>query len=107
MDDLTSLLPKENIPIPSSSDSYVTDSTIAPFSEKLMLNHSLLLISSGLSSLGIAIADTMRKDLQTTYMKFTVEGKTYAKEGTDILIDNGWLEQPPQAVKHENLVGVK
>lgn len=106
MDDLNSTLPKEKIPIPSSSDSYVTDSTIAPFSEKLMLNHSLLLISSGLSSLGMAIANTMRKDLQTKYMKFTAEGKLYAKEGTDILIDNGWLEQPPQAVKHENLVGV-
>ncbi len=106
MDDLNSLLPEENIPIPSSSDSYVTDSTVAPFSEKLMLNHSLLLISSGLSSLGMAISDTMRKDLQTKYMKLTAKGKLYAKEGTDILIDNRWLEQPPQVVKHENLVGV-
>jgi hypothetical protein len=107
MADLDSLLPRENIPIPSSSDSYVTDSTIAPFSEKLMLNHSLLLISSGLSSLGMAIADTMRKDLQVMYKKFTAAGKLYAKEGADILIENGWPEQPPQAVKHENLVGVR
>jgi hypothetical protein len=106
MDDLTSVLPKENIPIPSSSDSYVTDSTIAPFSEKLMLNHTLLLVSSALSSLAMAIADTMRKDLQTKYIKFAAEDKIYGKKGADILIDNGWFEQPPQAVKHENLVGV-
>jgi hypothetical protein len=105
MDELTSILPLENIPIPSASDSFVTNSTIAPYSEKLMLNHSLLLISSGMSSLGMAIADTIRKDLQTKYMRFTVEGKLYAEKGNKILIDNGWLEQPPQAVKHENLVG--
>jgi hypothetical protein len=44
--------------------------------------------------------------LQTKYMKFITEGKFYSKTGADILIDNGWLEQPMQAVKRENLVGV-
>ncbi len=33
--ELTSLLTDEGIPIPSASDSYVTDSTVAPFWEKL------------------------------------------------------------------------
>lgn len=104
--ELTSLLTDEGIPIPSSSDSYVTDSTIAPFSEKLMMIHSSVLESSGISSLGVAIADTMRSDLQTKYMKYTAENMKYAKHSTDILIANGWLEQPPQAIKHENLVEV-
>jgi len=59
-----------------------------------------------LGSLGLAIADTMRGDLQNKYMKYTVVDLKYAKDGIDILIDNGWLEQPPQAVRHENLVWV-
>lgn len=104
--ELTSLLTQEGIPIPSYSDSYVNDSLIAPFSEKLMLSHSMALASSGISSLGMAIADTMRVDLQGKYMKYFAEDMKYSKTGADIIIKNGWLEQPPQAVKHENLVGV-
>ena len=106
LDELTAILTKENIPIPSSYDSYLTDSTVAPFSEKLMLNHTIVLASSGISRLGMAIANTMRSDLSLKYIKFTAEDMKYSKEGSDILIDNGWFEQPPQATKHENLVGV-
>jgi hypothetical protein len=104
--ELTSLLTDEGIPIPSSSDSYVTDSTVAPFSEKLMMGHTLILTSSAISSLGMAMADSMRSDLQTKYMKFFVEDMKYSKDGADIMIANRWLEQPPQAIKHENLVRV-
>jgi hypothetical protein len=102
--ELTSLLTDEGIPIPSASDSYVTDSTVAPFSEKLMLNHAMILSSSRISSLGIAMADTLRSDLQTKYMNYANTDLDYSKNGADILIDNGWLEQSPQAIKHEKLV---
>ena len=106
IDELTAILTKENIPIPSSSDSYLTGSTVAPFSEKLMLNHTIVLASSGISRLGSAIANTMRSDISLKYIKFTAEDMKYSKDGSDILIDNGWFEQPPQAIKHQNLVGV-
>ena len=103
---LTSLLTDEGIPIPSSSWSNVTDSTVAPFSDKLMLNHQIILCSSAIGNLGMALADTMRGDLQAKYVGFTAEIMKYAKDGADILIDRKELEQPPQAIKHENLVGV-
>jgi len=102
IDGLTSILLKEGIPVPSSSDSYVTDSTVAPFSEKLMLNHTIALASSGISRLGMSIANTMRSDLHLKYIKFIADDMKYSKDGSDILIDNGWLEQPPQAVQHED-----
>ena len=104
IEELTSLLTDEGIPIPSASDSFVTDSTVAPFSEKLMLNHAMLLSSSRISSLGIAMADTLRIDLQAKYMAYNSKDLAYSKNGADILIDNGWLEQSPIAIKHENLV---
>ncbi len=103
---LTSLLTDEGIPIPSTSDFFVTDSTVAPFSEKLMLNHAMVLSASRISSLGIAMANTMRSDLQTMLTKYIYEDLSYSKDGADILIDNGWFEQPPQIVKHEKLVMV-
>ena len=52
----------------------------------------------------MAMADTMRSDLEAKYMKYTVESMKYGKKGANIMIDNSWLQQSPQAVKHENLV---
>jgi hypothetical protein len=106
IDDLTSVFNDEEIPIPSSSDSFVTDSTESPFSEKLMLSHVLLMSSMGINSKGMAMSESSRGDLQAKYMKYLVEIMNYTKKCSDILIDNGWLEQPPQAIKHENLVNV-
>jgi hypothetical protein len=105
--ELTGVLTDENIPIPSNSDSFVTSSIVAPFSEKLMMNHMSVLSSSGISSLGMALADTLRSDLSAKYVAYTASTMKYSKKGANIMIDNGWLQQPPQAVKHENLVGLK
>ena len=94
----------ENIPIPSTPDSFVTDSKVSPFSEKLMLTHALVLSSSGLSSLGMALSENIRSDLQTKYIKYTSEIMKYAQKGANIMIDNEWLEQPPIVLKHKDLV---
>ncbi len=69
-----------------------------------MMSHAAVLISQGISNLGIAMADTMRSDLQANYIKRVAEVMKYGKKGSNIMIDNNWLQQPPQAVKHENLV---
>jgi len=102
----TSVLSSENIPIPSTSYSSVTDSTIAPFSEKLMMYH---IVSAGLISIsndGLALAESLRSDLSTTYIRFLTEALAYAKDGATIMFKNKWFEQSPQAVKHENLARV-
>jgi len=104
--DLSGLLTKEEIPIPSTSDSFVTSSIVPPFSEKLMMSHCAILSSSAISSLGMAMADSLRADLEVKYIKYVAESMKYSKKGANIMIDNQWLEQPPQAVKHENLTEV-
>jgi len=102
--ELTNIFLDEGISIPATPESFVNGSTEAPFSEKLMLNHVLMMSASGISAKGMAISETARGDLQTKYMKDIVKILNYSKECSDILIDNRWLEQPPQAIKHENLV---
>jgi hypothetical protein len=104
--ELTSIFNDEDIPIPSNSDSFVTDSTEAPFSEKLMLSQVMVMSTFGISTKGMAMSESARGDLQAKYMKYLVEIMNYTKKCSDILIDNGWLEQPPQAIKHENLINV-
>jgi hypothetical protein len=101
------VLTKESIPVPSSSDMGVTDSTIPPFSDKLMMFHSTEMLGNIIiANYGAAIGSTLRADLVTNYIKFTAEISKHAKAGVDIMIENEWLEQPPQAVNHEKLLKV-
>ncbi len=100
---LSSLFKKENIPIPSSSDSFVTDSTVAPFSDKLMLYHVVILHGASMGQDGLALSTSMRHDLQALYTSAIVETGKYAEDGLDILIKNQWMEQPPQLIDHKEL----
>ena len=104
--ELTSILTDEGVPISSTSDSFVTDSTIAPFSEKLMITYIGVLSSSAISNLGMSLADTLRSDLEDMYLKYLFATMKYSRKGANLMIDNSWFQQSPQAVKHENLVGV-
>lgn len=106
IDVFTSVLTNENIPIPSTSYSYVTDSTISPFSEKLMVFHITALNTVTMVQDGIALADSLRVDLHSKYVLILTEIMKYAKDGSDIMISNKWAEQPPQCIEHKNLVTV-
>lgn len=97
------LLSNEAIPIPASSDMGVTDSTTTTFSEKLMMFHALILNQTSIGSYGIASGTSMRSDLITNYTRLMAEIAHYSKDGIDIIIENGWMEQPPQAINHKNL----
>lgn len=105
--ELTIVFSEEEIPVPSTSDSFVTDSLVSPFSEKIMLTHMLVLSSSAISNLGMAISESLRSDLNTMYVKYTAAIMKFSQKGAKIMIDNEWLEQPPDVIKHKNLVGVK
>lgn len=39
-----------------------------------------------------------------TYMLFIPEVAQYVEDGVNIMIKHGWMEEPPQAVDHDNLL---
>ncbi|RXT03908.1 DUF3231 family protein [Ammoniphilus sp. CFH 90114] len=102
----TSLLVEDNLPAPMEWDMEVTDSTIPPFSDKLIMFHSSALIASGISNYATASAASLRTDIATTYTRISVEVAQYAMDGTKIMIDNGWLEEPPQNIDRKELARV-
>jgi len=104
--DLNLILIEENLPITGYSDSYVTDSTISPFSDKLILNKMLLMYKVKISNVGMALAEISRSDLSSIFAKQLEECTKYTQDGMSILIDHGWLEQPPQAINHKKLARV-
>jgi hypothetical protein len=103
---LTSIFLDENIAIPSTSESFVTDSTVPPFSEKLMLNNVIFLFGVSISQDGSSLSYVMRHDLQAHFTGTLIESGKCAEDGLDILIQNRWMEQPPQAISHELLAMV-
>ncbi|MBL4934190.1 DUF3231 family protein [Clostridium sp. YIM B02515] len=102
--ELIDLLIEQNIPIPATSESFVTDSTEPPFSEKLMLYHIMMMSTVGVNYKGMAMSQSMRLDLEAKYAKFMAKIMKYVKDGITIMNENRLIEQPPQAINHEKLV---
>lgn len=100
---LSSMLIEENLHIPRTFESEVTDSTIPPFSDKLMMFHVSSLLSSAIGYYGEAMAISQRRDLAANYAKMIAEIGLLAEDGMNLLIENEWMEQPPLATDHEDL----
>ncbi|MED3831624.1 DUF3231 family protein, partial [Priestia megaterium] len=100
---LASVLKEENLHIPRTFDSEVTDSTIPPFSDKLMLFFISTLLSSAIGYCGEAMALCQRRDLAANYVKMTKDIGFLAEDGMNLLIEKEWMEQPPLATDHEKL----
>ncbi|NRD76448.1 DUF3231 family protein [Bacillus sp. BRMEA1] len=81
----------------------VSDSTIPPFSDRLvvMLFHSLNAID--ITLIGHALSLSMRTDLALQYEKYIAEVLMYGAKGFNIMVDRGWLEMPPHAPDRRKL----
>ncbi|QGQ45996.1 DUF3231 family protein [Metabacillus sediminilitoris] len=100
---LSSTLTKDELASPASSVSEITNSTVPPFSDKLMLNHIVILVSSAIGYYGAAVSVSTRRDLALEYTRLMAEVGLYAEDGVQLLIENGWMEQPPLAADREKL----
>jgi hypothetical protein len=99
----SSYLEMDSLPIPMSFDMEVTDSTEPPFSDKLMMFHFSLMIYAGIGNYGVAISESQRSDLVIDYTRLNAEVLKISEDGANIMIANGWLEQPPLAVNRRDL----
>jgi spore coat protein CotF len=101
------LLREEDLSSSPVLDPLVTTSTIPPFSDKLMIAHKVDMFSMRVRTYGNALAFAARRDLAAKYAGLMLEVGKYAEEGAKVLIDHGWMEQPPQAVSREVLANSK
>lgn len=95
--DFAEKLQNEGVSGPPSLANEVMDfaGDIAPFTERLMLNHVVFLNAYGIGNYGLSLAQSQRNDLTVMYGKVLVEVGMYAKKGAELLIKNQWLEQSP------------
>jgi hypothetical protein len=103
---LSEMLKKDDIPVPSTWDSVVTESTVPPFSDKLMMFQVSMLSSGGIGNYGVGLGASNRRDIGVIYTRLIAEVTQYAEDGLNIMIDNSWYEQPPQAVDRKAIIHV-
>lgn len=88
-----------NIPVSME----VTASTTSPFSDRLIMFFIAITAATGFYLVAFSLSATMRKDLVAKYALLMPEILAYGGEGANIMINRGWLEQPPQAVDRKAL----
>jgi len=103
IDIFSTVLRGEELPVPMTNDTGLTNSRIAPFSNKLMLYHISVLNAAGIAAYGTMISECMRKDLIAGYVRFVAEVGRYLEDGANILIDSSWMEEAPKAVDNMEL----
>ncbi|MDQ0903492.1 DUF3231 family protein [Paenibacillus sp. V4I7] len=100
-------LHNENLPSPSFLDHLVTTSTFSPFSDKLMLFHKIDMFSMKIRAFGNSAAVNGRHDMGVLYAKSLMKISSFVEDAAKILIENGWMEQPPFAVNRDKLASEK
>ncbi|MDF2036090.1 DUF3231 family protein [Cytobacillus oceanisediminis] len=100
---LSGILTQSNLNIPRTFEAEVTDSTIPPFSDKLMMYHISTLLSASIGYYGEAMSMAQRRDISANYARMIVEIGLLAEDGMNLLIEQGWFETPPMATDHEDL----
>jgi len=97
-------LNKDDLPAPSLLDDLVTTSTHPPFSDKLMMWHKIDMFSMKIRTYANGISLNGRRDLGGMYAKFLMDIGLYIEDGANIMIDQGWMEEPPKSADRKDLV---
>ncbi|ARK31287.1 hypothetical protein BkAM31D_16290 [Halalkalibacter krulwichiae] len=85
-DILSSMLKEENLHVPRLYETEVTDSTVPPFSDKLMLFHIVTLLSAAIAYYSEALSMGQRRDLTANYARMNTEIALIAEDGLNLLI---------------------
>ena len=94
--ELSDMLFQSDIIPPSTCAGKVTDSTQAPFSDKLMMYMNSLISSTSLGFTALGTSFSMRNDLPVKLGLISKDTFEYAKKGAKIMIQHKWMEEPPQ-----------
>jgi hypothetical protein len=100
---LSKKLNDDHLPSPSLVDHLVTTSTVPPFSDKLMVFHKIDMFSMKIREYANGASLNGRRDIGALYAQCLLDVSLYVEDGANIMIDHGWMEQPPIAINREKL----
>lgn len=86
-----------------STSMEVTDSTVSPFSDRLVVTLFFNLNSIDVTLIGHALSLSMRTDLAASYEKYILEILLYSAKGFKLMVERGWMQKLPHAPDRRNL----
>lgn len=102
-----SILSENHLPSPKTWEAEILNPKVSPFSDKLMLFHTVSLVGVAVGYYGTAVSIIQRKDIIIQCNRLMAEIGLYAEDGINLLIKYGWLEQVPTAEDREALANQK
>ncbi|MDR4889497.1 DUF3231 family protein [Fredinandcohnia sp. QZ13] len=100
---INDLFKEENLMGTTSISMEVTGSTVSPFSDKLILTLFHALNAIDITLIGHAQSLSMRTDLIAFYTKTIGEIFLYAAKGFNLLVERGWMQEPPSNLDRNKL----
>ncbi|MEW9671917.1 DUF3231 family protein [Ammoniphilus sp. 3BR4] len=103
LESLRHFLTQDDLPSPPTWEDHITKSTVSPFSDKLMMFHIGFKMSSAIAYYGAGIGTSMRADILAAYSKTLANVMKSSNDWLSLMVKNGWLERPPEAVDRKSL----
>lgn len=100
---MSELLLESDLEAPSTWTGMVTDSTMPPFSDKLMMYNVNLFSMFGLGSDAVGGGLSFRSDIIAKMGRIAAKTFTFTKDGAKLRIKKGWMEEPPQVIDRDQL----
>jgi hypothetical protein len=94
--DLSNILLQSDIQPPTTWAGKATNSTIPPFTDKLMMYLVSLLSSSGIGYTAMGTSFSMRSDLHVKFALIAKNIFNFSVKGGELMIKHKWMEEPPQ-----------
>jgi hypothetical protein len=104
IDKLSDALLQSNIQPSCTWAGMITESTMAPFSDKIMMYIVSILSTTPLSYSALGTSYSFRSDLPLLLAMIAKDLFTFAKEGGKLMIEHKWMEEPPQMEDRNQLI---
>lgn len=98
------ILQEDHLPIPEKWDAEITDSTVSPFSDKLIMFHAGFLVNAALTYYGASLGSSFRSDILVNYTKVFTHAMEAGAFSYNIMVKHGWLEKQPEAIDRNHLL---
>jgi rubrerythrin len=97
LDIFQSILTENDLPKLPTWESELTDTTVSPFSDRLMLYKMTLLASEASGRYGTSLSTVQRRDLGVHYTRLIAEILKYGEDSANLMIEHGFMDQLPLA----------
>ncbi|MDN3018916.1 DUF3231 family protein [Paenibacillus sp. BSR1-1] len=99
----SNILKQDHLPTPENWDAEIMESTVSPFSDKLLMFHAAFLVNAALSYYGAGIGSSLRSDIILNYTKVFTHAIEAGALCFNIMVKHGWLEKQPEVIDRESL----